>query len=245
MNRSKKNWLDYVSIIALGGACLILVVLNIGWGNHWLDSDMAAEMIFAKLLSEEGKWIATTNWYYSTEFRVLYTQIVMGLLHRVCSDWHVIRVITNIVFYALLLGSFWFVCKPLGIQKRNVCLCALALFVPVSEVVMTHLQMGNTYMSHVILCFFTFGLFLRLSDSKCTRRCWIGYAVCYGALCVILGISGVRYMLDLLVPCALTALLYLGCSPSFQQFRRKPSFSQLRCCLHSIRARYLLSLIHI
>lgn len=239
MNRSKKNWLDYGSIIALGGACLILVILNIGWGDHWLDSDMAAEMIFSKLLSEEGKWIATTDWYYSTEFRVLYTQIIMGALHRVCSDWHVIRVITNIVFYGLLFGSFCFVCKPLGVRKRNVYLCALALFVPVSEAVMTHLQMGNTYMSHVILCFLTFGLFLRLSDTKCTGRRWMLYAVCYGSLCVILGVSGVRYMLDLLIPCALTALIYWGCSQSFKKFRRTPSFLQLRCCFQTIRVKYL------
>lgn len=239
MNRSKKIWLDYVSVIALGSACLILVILNIGWGNHWLDSDMAAEMIFSKLLSDEGKWIATTDWYYSTEFRVLYTQIVMGLLHRVCSDWHVIRVITNLVFYGLMLESFCFVCKPLEIQRRKVYLCALALFVPVSEAVMTHLQMGNTYMSHVILCFWTFGLFLRLSDTRCKGRRWGGYAVCYGVLCVILGISGVRYMLDILVPCALTAFLYWWNGQIFQTFRKEPSLERFFCCLKTIRARYL------
>ena len=50
---------------------------NLFYLETWLDSDMAAEMIFSKLLAEEGKWLATESWYYSTEFRVLYTQILM------------------------------------------------------------------------------------------------------------------------------------------------------------------------
>ena len=166
MNRTKKNWLDYASVAALVGAMLILVVLNIFWGENWINSDMAAEMIFSKLLAEEGSWIASSNWYYSTEFRVLYTQLVMVPLHHILTDWQIIRVITNVIFYGLMLASFVFVCKPLRIKKRNMWMCALALFVPVSEAVMTHLQMGNTYMSHVILCFVTFGLFLRLSKKN-------------------------------------------------------------------------------
>ena len=133
MNKPKKNWLELVSMAALAGACLLLIVVNICWGNNWIDSDMSAEMIFAKLLSEEGKLIATSDWYYSTEFRVLYTQLIMGPLHGIFSNWKVIRVITNVVFYAFMYASFCFACGPLGIKKRNVRLCALALFVPVSE----------------------------------------------------------------------------------------------------------------
>ena len=29
---------------ALAGAFLLLIVVNICWGNNWIDSDMAAEM---------------------------------------------------------------------------------------------------------------------------------------------------------------------------------------------------------
>ena len=215
MNQTKKSWLDYASVILLSGAVLTLIVVNILWGEHWINSDMAAEMIFSKLLAEEGRLIASSNWYYSTEFRVLYTQLVMTPLHYVFTDWHVIRVITNVVFYILMLASFYFVCKPLKIRRRNVWLCALALFVPVSEAVMTHLQMGNTYMSHVILCFVTFGLFLRLCDreQRCHRGRYIVYAVLFAAICVVLGISGVRYMLDILVPLVITAGVFVIRSP--------------------------------
>ena len=221
MNREKKSWLDYASVVVLSASILILIILNVLWGQHWIDSDMAAEMIFSKLLAEEGGVIASSNWYYSTEFRVLYTQLIMAPLHRLFTDWHLIRGITNVVFYALMLFSFSFVCKTLQIRKRIVRLCALALFVPVSEVVMTHLQMGNTYMSHVILCFTTFGLFLRLCDKeqRANKGRYVTYGLLYMIICVILGISGVRYLLDLLVPLVLSAGVFVLQGEVFTDFR--------------------------
>ena len=241
MNRRKKNWLDYVSAAALIGAFLILIVLNIFWGEHWINSDMAAEMIFSKLLADEGNWIASSNWFYSTEFRVLYTQLVMVPLHHIFADWHVIRTITNVVFYILMFASFSYACKPLEIKRRNVWLCALALFVPVSEAVMTHLQMGNTYMSHVILCFVTFGLFLRLSNKEQLRAGqYVTCAIIYAALCVVLGISGIRYMLDILVPLVITAGVFVMKSEEFSALRKEPGKEQLGRLLKAKRVRYFL-----
>ena len=240
MNQTKKNWLDYASVAALVGAVLILVILNIFWGENWINSDMAAEMIFSKLLAEEGSWIASSNWYYSTEFRVLYTQLVMVPLHHILTDWQIIRVITNVIFYGLMLASFVFVCKPLRIKKRNMWMCALALFVPVSEAVMTHLQMGNTYMSHVILCFVTFGLFLRLSkkDQNGRKSLNVVYVVSFAALCVILGVSGVRYLLDLLVPLVITSAIFVMGSRAFKVFRQEPNIEHFIALCKLERLKY-------
>ena len=66
-----------IPYILLGATLLLLLGLNIISQDHWLDSDMAAEMIFSRILSEEHHIFSTTNWYYSTEFRVLYTQLLM------------------------------------------------------------------------------------------------------------------------------------------------------------------------
>lgn len=236
----KKKWLDYLSIIGVALAFLILVVLNIVWGNNWIDSDMAAEMIFSELLVEDGNLIATENWYYSTEFRVLYTQLIMAPLHRIFDDWHIIRVITNVIFYGFMLASFFFVCKPLKIKRRNVLLCSLALLVPVSEAVMTHLQMGNTYMSHVILCFLAFGLFLRLCDRNVSEKRSVRaiFACLYVVLCVILGVSGVRYLLNMIVPLVLTAAVFVTRSSGFRAFREKPDKEQFFGLLKTEQAGY-------
>ena len=59
--------------IPLGFSFVLLLVLNILWGQNWIDSDMAAEMVFSDLLGDTGHYIASPDWYYSTEFRILYT----------------------------------------------------------------------------------------------------------------------------------------------------------------------------
>jgi len=240
MMQLKKKWLDYLSIIGVVLAFMVLVILNIVWGENWIDSDMAAEMIFSKLLTEEGNLIATENWYYSTEFRVLYTQLVMAPLHYIFDDWHVIRVITNIIFYMLMLGSFFFVCRPLKLKRHRVLMCSLALLVPVSEAVMTHLQMGNTYMSHVILCFVTFGLYLRLCDRNIREKkgSFAVFAVIYAVICVVLGISGVRYLLDVLVPLMLTAMVFVMRSGGFKALREEPCKESLIGLFKAEQAKY-------
>ena len=106
-----------IPYILLGATLLLLLGLNIISQDHWLDSDMAAEMIFSRILSEEHHIFSTTNWYYSTEFRVLYTQLIMGPLFRICSNWHVIRTITNLVFYGLMLASYYYFMKPLKVSR--------------------------------------------------------------------------------------------------------------------------------
>ena len=130
----------------LGGILLLLVLLNAFYQLHWLDSDMAAEMMFSKLLAETNHVFATPDWYYSTEFRFLYTQLIMAPLFKIMDNWHIIRMITNLVFYGLLLASYYYFMKPFRVKRSLVILTSVLLFLPFSETMMTHVQIGNTYM---------------------------------------------------------------------------------------------------
>ena len=122
-----------IPYILLGATLLLLLGLNIISQDHWLDSDMAAEMIFSRILSEEHHIFSTTNWYYSTEFRVLYTQLIMGPLFRICNNWHVIRTITNLVFYGLMLVSYYYFMKPLKVSRGLTVLSSCLLLLPFSD----------------------------------------------------------------------------------------------------------------
>ncbi|MBR3825848.1 MAG: hypothetical protein IKJ39_11710 [Lachnospiraceae bacterium] len=219
-NNREKGFI--LAVCILGIAFLMLLVLNIFYGDHWLDSDMAAEMIFSKQIAEEGGYFTTPNWYYSTEFRLLYTQLFMVPLFHIFKDWHVIRVITNVLTYALMLGSYYYFMKPLKVSKTKVALSSVILLLPFSETFVTHMQMGNTYMPHVIIVFFCFGMFLRLvQQTKILEKKRIILLVFYTLLCVACGMSGVRYMLALQVPLVLTAVYYVFCSAAFTSLREK------------------------
>lgn len=213
---------EFGPYILLGLIFIILIVLNLFSQDHWLDSDMAAEMIFSKLLAEEGHFFATPDWYYSTEFRFLYTHLVMGPLFRFLSDWHVIRMITNIVSYVLMVASYFYMMKPLRVDSRWTALTGTILLLPFSETMMLHMQMGNTYMVHVIIVLFFFGMFLRLVEKDYCKgaRKW-EIMVFYVILAVICGVSGVRYLLAMQCPLLLSAFVYLLQSEEFQLFRRE------------------------
>lgn len=207
--------------ILLGAVLAVLIVLNCFYQLHWLDSDMAAEMMFSKLLAEEGRIFATPNWYYSTEFRLLYTQLVMGPLFRLTDDWHLIRTVTNLVFYALLLASYYYFMRPLRVRKGLTVLTSVLLLLPFSETMMTHMQIGNTYMSHVILVFLFFGMYLRLTTGSVKRGFRAVLLILYCLLGLVCGLSGVRYLLALQCPLFLTSFWFLLRAESFGDFRRE------------------------
>lgn len=242
----RKKITKYGPGVLLGFTFLMLVFLNIFYQDHWLDSDMAAEMMFSKILADTGHVFATPQWYYSTEFRFLYTQLVMAPLFRVLSDWHVIRTITNLVFYGLMTASCFYFMKPLKVSKGLMTLTSCVLLLPFSETMMTHMQMGNTYLSHVIIIYLCFGMFLRLaakneneSDAKKHRLIYRALLlVCYLALSVICGVSGVRYLLALQCPMVIAAFLYLLKSEQFQCFRREMTKEHLIELLRSPSASY-------
>ena len=73
--------------IPLGLGFLLLLVLNIACGQNWIDSDMSAEMVFSDLLGDTGHYIASPDWYYSTEFRIVYTQLLFVPLLKIFSSW--------------------------------------------------------------------------------------------------------------------------------------------------------------
>ncbi len=206
---------------AVGLTLLLLAALNLFWQDNWLDSDMAAEMIFSKLLAQEGHVFAAKDWYYSTEFRVLYTQLLMGPLFRLTGNWHLIRTVTNLVFYGLMLASYYYFVKPLKLSRTGALLTSILLLLPFSETMMTHMEMGNTYPSHVILCLLFFGMYLRLAEGSGLCPAYrLAVLVCFAALSFVMGLSGVRYLLALQAPLVPAALWYVTGCPEFKGFRK-------------------------
>ena len=205
----------------LGLVVLLLVYLNIFHYANWLNSDMAAEMMFAKTLSDEGKYIATSNWFYSTEFRILYTQLFMVPLFGIFKSWHIVRAITNILTYILMLASYFYFMKPFKVNKGTVVATSTLLLLPFSETTMTHIQMGNTYMPHIIIIFFWMGMFLRLLDKKGLKPFrYVAIWSLYCLLSLIAGMSGVRYILVIFAPVILFSVIYAIRGDAFCAYRK-------------------------
>ena len=53
------------------------------------ESDAASDVLLSKLLFEEGKWIYSDNWYYSTEAGLLNKIPFLGALYHVIGDYQI------------------------------------------------------------------------------------------------------------------------------------------------------------
>ena len=76
-------------IVAFVSLC-IFMKFNI---VSWLDSDDSSELILSKLLADENRLI-TDKWYYSTELRVLNTQILYAFFFHVTQNWLMVRLLS-------------------------------------------------------------------------------------------------------------------------------------------------------
>lgn len=121
MNRIKKFIVDnfdnigYLIAIAIFIAIHINLYINI---EYMLDSDMSSEMILAELLAKENKLIIS-SWYYSTEIRILYMQLILVPLFKVFTSWKLIRTLGTVVFNILLYLSFIYCANKLEIKHKS------------------------------------------------------------------------------------------------------------------------------
>ncbi len=183
---------------------ILLIVLNVFWGQNWIDSDMSAEMVFSDLLGDTGHYIASPDWYYSTEFRILYTQLLFVPFLKLFGNWAAVRVLTNLFFYCFLIGSYIFMMY--GYERKYVILTSSILLLPFSETIAQHMQLGNTYMSHMILMFLCLGLVRRIDEGEYDSNIKALLRVLLIVLSLICGASGVRYFLMIYAPLLITGI---------------------------------------
>lgn len=111
----------------LGGLCAAAIFLLCalmtgfyliaGYGAY-LDSDMASELALASHLAKEGALISST-WAYSTEVRVLSTQLVFTpLMALFPHNWRLVRTLGCLILQAALAASAYFCGRTLGARKR-------------------------------------------------------------------------------------------------------------------------------
>ncbi|MGL4987403.1 MAG: hypothetical protein ACRC5H_09755, partial [Treponemataceae bacterium] len=113
------------------------------------DADSSSELLLAKELANENK-LMSTQWYYSTELRVVNTQLISMPLFKLTSNWKLVKILTSLILAVILCFSYWFLLKSLHI--KNVVLKYLSsciLLLPISGSVFGLVQGNNYYFPHI------------------------------------------------------------------------------------------------
>ncbi len=215
MHKSKKIF------STIGWSILIAVFLINGllmWksGQMLLDSDMSSELVLAKLLSEEGK-ILTTNWYYSTELRILNTQLVFAPLFYLFNDWHMVRTVGSAVLWMLMLVSFWYLCKQANISKYFP-VAATMMLLPLSHSYFYIIIIGVYYIPHVTISFLTVGMCLQYCNTSIKSK-KILLLILMSLVSAVAGMGGLRQLLVLYIPLMVTSVIVLWFKRNYMSVR--------------------------
>ncbi len=168
-----------------------------------MSSDESSELILGNILAKENR-IVTPNWFYSTELRVLNTQLIYALCFKLFSDWHMVRMVSTAIGYVLLLLCYYFLCRQLHCQKYFA-ISAVALLVPFSEEYFIVVLRGLYYIPHICISFLTIGLlFMFLHAKKIQKKI---LAICLAVLLAFLScLGGVRQLVILFIPLVMLPL---------------------------------------
>lgn len=173
--------------------------------DEFMDSDMASEILLAKEC-----WLNKTfwlrSWHYSTEFRLLNTQIIAAPIFAFTSDWHVVKIVSAVIISLILPLSMWFLLNQLKISSIWIkVISCLLILCPWSSIAWKNMQFGNYYIPHVAMSFFYVGLCLSLIFNQNPAKKQKAFKILFYALSVICGLSSIRYILQFQFP--LTAVV--------------------------------------
>ena len=192
------------------GAALVLELLFLllylnGRIDRLLDSDMSSEMILGQLLARENA-VLTPHWYYSTELRVLNTQIIYAFFFKLMNNWHLVRMAATVCFWGIMLAAFYFLCRQFRCTEYFL-LLSILLISPFSQDYFNFVLMGGYYIPHIAIEFAALGLNEMYHESN-GRKKWLSLAGSV-ILAVLAGMGGPRMILELYFPLGLAALVEL------------------------------------
>lgn len=187
---------------------LITCIASAVNSDAYMTSDMASELLLAKECYLQKSLLPRT-WFYSTELRVLNTQIISAPLFIFTKNLKVIKMLTVLFCTVLLPASLYYLLNSLKVTKKwLVWLGCLLITAPFSMTMWFYVQFGNYYIPHICLAFIYTGLFINLffNDYK-SKQFKILFSI-FLILSFICGVSGIRYLLYFVFPLFLTQTIY-------------------------------------
>lgn len=201
----KKKYSVYFEYIMLLIVFVSLCAFMGKYIGYMINSDDSSEMVLSRLLSQEAG-ILSRNWFYSTELRVLNTQIIWSLLFRISNNWHIVRVWGNIIVYLLMLFCLRLFCKEVGLS-RWYALIAILFLLPVSSIYFDIVLRGVYYIPHIAISLLLFGMTFRFARSEENKEKIL--LILFGfTLSTLAGMGGLRQLLIFYLPMLCAVTLY-------------------------------------
>jgi len=165
-------------------------------GTSYVDSDMAAEMVLAEQLNDEGV-LLSRNWYYSTEIRIIGEPTLLALTQKIFpNNWHAARVLAKAITMLIFAATVIYLCKVIGLGQYGLW-AATMLICPFGFWHAFHSVFGPFYMTHMIYVNIILALIIDIANHDRNKKVlWVFLVLCS----FVAGLGGIRILLMLIVP---------------------------------------------
>ncbi len=170
-----------------------------------LNSDSSGEMILAAHLNKVGGFLSK-EWCYSSELRVLNTQIVYKFsLLFFPNNWHMARVMSIGIFMLILIAVGWYFMWAAGVKKKGLLFSAI-LICPLGQWYAWNVIYNSFYVPHIAISLLSIALLLHVLKTK-KKIAGIILTACLLILAFGAGLGGIRQILVCYAPLLLTCFI--------------------------------------
>ncbi len=213
---SRKNRIFLLSVVLTCISVLMIYCFQTR-SAAYMDSDMASEILLAKeCFLEKTFW--PRSWFYSTEIRLLNTQLVSTPLFLFTNNWYVIKTLTAIISCVILFFSQFFLLNSLAIKKTWVkFLVCIMCICPCSVDMWLYVTFGNYYIPHIVLSFIYLTLYFYLiTPESVSKKIYTVLLILFWTASFLNGLATIRYLLIFVFPLALT-VVYKGVKELYEK----------------------------
>lgn len=189
------RWFPWIWLAA--GYSVTMLVLCL-YGRPYIDSDLAGDMMLADLLNRQGGILAS-NWWYSSELRVVYLQLFYRLaLLLFPQDWYAAQMLGQAMWVAVLIASYLYAAHGLGLKNCGAW-GAAALACPFGTWYLWYGSFAGAYLPHMILVLLSFGAMLHLLRPARAPRRAVQWVLLLGSA-LSSGLNGVKGLMGFYLP---------------------------------------------
>lgn len=191
-----------IAMIVFVLICYVILMMHNGY--RYLNADDSSELVLARILAKQHS-ILTKDWCYSSELRVLNTNLIFAPMFMLFSSWTAVRIVGGCILMLLYVLSYLWIPRAWKYESKWFYLTAFILIMPYAEP-WYFFGLKMYYIPHVTITFAAFALFGEIITTASSKR----KMVC-GAIFVLLafaaGLGGARSVEYTFIPLFICAFL--------------------------------------
>jgi|GEM_PF-6434344 len=189
-------------MIAFVLICYVILMMHNGF--RYLNADDSSELVLARILAEQHS-ILTKDWCYSSELRVLNTNLIFAPMFMIFRSWKAVRIAGGILLMLLYVISYLWIPRAWKYESRWFYLTAFILIMPYAEPWM-FFGLKMYYIPHVTISFVSFALLGKIGNAETIKKKII-FTTVLAVFAFAAGLGGVRSVEYTYLPLFLCTIL--------------------------------------